>query len=113
MTAAGDSISIHARLLRGWALRKAALLCLRLVCFALFADGAHEPNIVPRQEHLQAFQLLVQSFLFLQTAVDLLPPLILAVRPRFGQEGRGGAKRGLLLAPVSAAELQDGGEGGR
>ena len=33
---------------RGWARRKAAQLSLRLVCFALFADGAHKPDIVHR-----------------------------------------------------------------
>ena len=98
---------------RGWARRKAALLGLRLARFALFADGAHEPDIVPRQKHLHAFQLLAQSFLFLQTAVDLLPPLVLAVRPRLEQEGRREAKRGLLLAPVGSAGLQDGGRRGR
>ena len=101
------------RPLRGWAQRKAALLGLRLVRFALFADGAHEPDIVPRQEYLHAFRILAQSFLVLQTAVDLLPPLVLAVRPRLEQEGRREAKRGLLLAPVGAAGLQDGGGRGR
>ena len=32
----------------------------RLIRFALFAGGAHESDILPRQERLQAFQLLVQ-----------------------------------------------------
>ena len=80
---------------------------LRLARFALFADGAHELDIVPRQEHLQAFQLLVQRFLFLQAAPNLLPPPVLAVRLRLGLEGQRGAKHDLLLAPAGAAERQD------
>ena len=108
MTTAGDIISIHACPLRRSARRKAALPGLRLARFALFADGAHEPDIVPYQKRLQAFQILVQRLLFLHAALDLLPLLVLAVYLRLEREGQRKETRG-LLAPVSAAELQDGG----
>ena len=111
MTTAGDIISIHACPLRRWARRKAALPGLRLARFVLFADGAHEPDIVPHQKRLQAFQLLVYRLLFLHAALDLLPLLVLAVHLRLEREGEHRETRG-LLAPVSAADLQDGGGGG-
>ena len=65
--------------------------------------------LFPIKSVLHAFQLLVQCLLFLQAPLGLLPPLVLAVRLRFGRERRRGAKSGLLLAPVGTAERQDGG----
>ena len=59
MTTAGDTSSIYAGpLRRGWVRRKAALLSKQLIRFALFADGAHEPDIVSRQERCRLFSFL-------------------------------------------------------
>jgi hypothetical protein len=85
-----------------------ALGRLRLIRLAMLADRSHEPDVVPRQERLQGFQLLVQRLLFLQLPLGLFPPLVLAVRLRPGRQGRGGPKRG-LVAPVASSECQDGG----
>ena len=77
----------------------------------MLADRAHEPDIVPRQERLQVFQLLIQRLLFLQAPLGLFPPLVLAVRLGLGRQRRGGPKCG-RVAPVAAAEREDGGGGG-
>jgi hypothetical protein len=110
LTSAGDT-SIRAGSLRGRARRKAALARLQLIRLAMLADRAHEPDIVPRQERLQVFQLHVQRLLFLQPPLGLFPPLVLVVRLGLGRQWRGGPKSS-RVAPVASAERQDGGGGG-